>query len=80
MVSLKKMFNGEIIFHFKKETEKIVFSQMTNEKNYTNNYKLLTISGLKRYLCTFLYHPRNILLRGMKYCAPCVGIPSKVRN
>ena len=28
MVCLKKMFKGEIIFHFKKETEKIVFLQV----------------------------------------------------
>ena len=28
MVCLREMFHGEIIFHFKKETEKIVLSQM----------------------------------------------------
>ena len=44
MVCLKKMLNGEMIFHFKKETEKIELLQMKG--------LIQTSSGLKRYLCT----------------------------
>ena len=36
MVCLKKMFNGEIIFHFKKKAEKIVLLQMKSLIQITN--------------------------------------------
>ena len=71
---LKKMFNGEIIFHFKKETEKIVLLQMKGLIQIIAKFRTEKIS------LHVSHHPQNILLRGMKYCAPSVAILSKVTN
>ena len=44
MVCFKKMFNGEIIFHFKKETEKIVLLQMKGLIQITDKFRTEKIS------------------------------------
>ena len=65
------MFNGEIIFHFKKETENIVLLQMKGLTQIIDKFRTkkvsLHISSRK--------HPL-----GMKCCSPCVAILSKITN
>ena len=64
MVCLRKMFNGKTIFHFKKETEKIVFLPVTDLIQIIFKVRTKKIS-LYVYL-SFTKHR----FRGMKYCAP----------
>ena len=65
------MFNGEIIFHFKKETENIVLLQMEGLIQIIDKFRTkkvsLHISSRK--------HPL-----GMKCCSSCVAILSKITN
>ena len=70
MMYLKKMFDGEIIFHFQKTV-------------------LLQVKALIQIIVTFrtekisLYHPQNILLRGIGILCTnnhCVVILSKGTN
>ena len=56
MMGLKKMFNGEIIFHLKWRLRRLCYYK------WKAWYKLLSSSGLKRYFCNFCLPP-NILLK-----------------
>ena len=62
MVCLKKMFNGEIIFHLKWIQKRLCYYK------WKAWYKLLSSSGLKKFYACF-YYPPNSFLRGTKYRA-----------
>ena len=75
MMCLMKMFEGEIIFHFKKETEKIVLLQMKGLIQIIGKFKTEKVS--LHVSLSFTKHP----FQGHKiFCTMCVAIVSKVTN
>ena len=72
---LKKIFDGEIIFHLKKETEKIVLLQVKGLIQIIVKFRTEKI-----FLHVSLSLPRNIILRGIDILWTnnhCVAILSK---
>ena len=75
---LKKMFDGEIIFHLKKETEKIVSLQVKGLIQIIDKFRTEKIS-----LHVSLSLPQNIILKGIDILCTnnhCVAILSKGTN
>ena len=75
MVCLKKMFNGEIIFHLKRRLKRLPYFK------WKAWYKLLSSSGLKNYISTFpssTIHPfEGHEILGTKHC---IAVTLKKRN
>ena len=72
---LKKIFNGEIIFHLKRRLKRLCYYK------WKAWYKLLPSSGLKKNKCTFLSSTRHPSeeqkMLDTKYC---VAIPSEKKK
>ena len=58
----KEMFNGEIIFHLKKETEKIMLSQLKGLRQI-----IVKLRIEKKYMNVSIIHHTSLVLRETKY-------------
>ena len=75
IVCLKKMFDGEIIFHLKRKLNRLCYYK------WKAWYKLLSTSGLKKDICTLLSSTRHPF-EGHKILSTkcCVAILKKTRK